>query len=62
MIPQPRDWRSVADQPMSESLHDEPIPHSSPYCYDPNCKYCKELREVQESIRLHEASPKGIPK
>ena len=28
-------------------------PHASPYCSDPNCKSCKELKEMQESIRLH---------
>ena len=21
------------------------------YCYDPNCKYCKDLREMQEEIK-----------
>jgi hypothetical protein len=25
----------------------------SPYCSDPNCQSCKDLREVQEAIRLH---------
>ena len=23
----------------------------SPYCYDPNCVYCKQLREMQEQIK-----------
>jgi hypothetical protein len=27
--------------------------HGSPYCSDPNCQSCKDLREVQEAIRLH---------
>ena len=31
---------------------DQPIPHSSPYCSDPNCESCKQLRETQEAIRL----------
>jgi hypothetical protein len=28
--------------------------HGSPYCSDPNCQSCKELREMQEAIRLHQ--------
>jgi len=27
------------------------VPVSSPYCSDPNCPYCKELREQQDEIR-----------
>ncbi len=34
-----------------------PVPHASPYCSDPDCRSCKELREVQEAIRLHEPVP-----
>ncbi len=33
--------------------------HGSPYCSDPNCKSCKELREVQERIRL--GQPTQLP-
>ena len=29
-------------------------PHGSPYCFDPKRPHCKELREVQEALRLHE--------
>ena len=29
----------------------------SPYCSDPDCPYCKELRDVQDAIRLHEPIP-----
>jgi hypothetical protein len=35
----------------------QPTPHGSPYCSDPNCQSCKELREVQEAIRLHQPIP-----
>ncbi len=27
-------------------------PDASPYCSDPNCESCKQLRETQEAIRL----------
>jgi hypothetical protein len=27
--------------------------HGSPYCSDPNCQSCNDLREVQEAIKLH---------
>lgn len=30
--------------------------HGIPYCFDPNCPYCKELRAMQESIRSHDFS------
>ncbi len=32
-------------------------PHGSPYCSDQNCQSCKELREVQDAIRLHQPIP-----
>jgi hypothetical protein len=31
--------------------------HGSPYCSDPNCQSCKELKEVQEAIRLRQPLP-----
>ena len=31
--------------------------HGSPYCSDPNCQSCKQLREMQDAIRLHQALP-----
>jgi hypothetical protein len=31
---------------------DQKPPHAIPYCTDPNCEYCKDLREMQEAIRL----------
>lgn len=30
---------------------------ASPYCSDPNCQSCKELREMQEAIRLGKPLP-----
>jgi len=36
---------------------ERPVPHGSPYCSDPDCKSCNELREVQEAIRLHQPIP-----
>jgi len=27
------------------------VPISSPFCSDPDCAYCKELREMQEEVR-----------
>jgi hypothetical protein len=30
----------------------------SPYCADPNCESCKELREMQEAIRLRQPIPR----
>jgi hypothetical protein len=32
-------------------------PHGSPYCSDPNCESCKELREVHKAIRLGQPLP-----
>ena len=34
----------------------QPVPHrptesGSPYCSDPNCEYCKNLREIEERIK-----------
>ena len=37
-------------------------PHGSPYCSDPNCQSCRDLREIQEAIRLgrpDDRSPQG---
>jgi hypothetical protein len=39
--------------------HSAPItkPQGSPYCADPNCESCKELREMQERIRSENVVP-----
>jgi len=29
----------------------------SPYCSDPNCPYCKELRETEELVRTGKPLP-----
>jgi hypothetical protein len=42
---------------MASSPQSDNQPHALPYCADPNCQSCKELREVQESIRLHRPIP-----
>jgi hypothetical protein len=31
----------------------------SPYCSDPNCESCKELRAMHEAIRLDKPLPKN---
>jgi hypothetical protein len=42
----------------------QPVPHQqakpgSPYCSDPNCEYCKNLREMEERIsKANEAEKK----
>jgi hypothetical protein len=33
-------------QPTMPTRHEESF-----YCYDPNCRYCKDLREMQEEIK-----------
>jgi len=45
----------MGTQPISQQ-HKQEV-HASPYCFDPNCKSCKELREVQEAIRLRPPVP-----
>src|SRR4051812_47464663 len=42
----------MASQPLFPNSK-KPQQHASPYCSDPNCQSCKELREMQEAIRLH---------
>ena len=41
----------MASQPISQQ--DKKPPHGVPYCSDPDCEYCKDLRAMQEAIRLH---------
>ena len=48
----------MASHPRSEPLQQQP-PHASPYCNDPNCEYCRQLRELQDSIRSHELPSAG---
>ena len=47
----------MATQPSSQPKE----PHGSPYCSDPNCQPCKELRAMQEAIRLDQPIPKKPP-
>ena len=36
---------------VSEHSAKRDMPVGSPYCSDPNCVYCKELRELEEELR-----------
>ncbi len=38
--------------------HKQPQSQASPYCSDPNCRRCKELREIHDAIRLRQPLPK----
>ena len=42
---------------MASQPHSDMYPNSlgSPYCSDPNCKYCKELRDAQNQLAKSEA-------
>jgi len=31
------------------------VTHGLPYCSDPDCDYCKQLREMQEQVSKQEA-------
>ena len=50
----------MASSPNTANSNQQVQSHASPYCSDPNCESCKELREVQEAIRLHEPIPKKV--
>jgi hypothetical protein len=40
----------------SQPVADQPEKPGSPYCSDPNCEYCKNLREAEERLsKVHEA-------
>lgn len=41
----------ATDPPLPQ---DKKPPHAIPYCSDPSCEYCKDLRAMQEAIRLHQ--------
>ena len=45
-------------------MANQPVPHQpaksgSPYCSDPNCEYCKKLREMEEQT---EQEHRGVRK
>jgi len=44
----------MASQP---SIEPHKPKSGSPYFSDPNCSYCKELREIQDVIRLGKPIP-----
>jgi hypothetical protein len=35
--------------------------HAAPYCNDPDCAYCNELRDFQDRIRVHEFTQRTAP-
>lgn len=43
----------MASQPTSQEQQ-KPRPPGMPYCADPDCEYCKDLRATQEAIRLQQ--------
>lgn len=45
---------AIPSNPVSDQ---RPELRGSPYCSDPNCQSCKQLREVQEAIRCGRAIP-----
>jgi hypothetical protein len=48
----------MASQPIPQPHRQTPLP-GSPYCSDPDCEYCKELRKMQEQIRKDNAYSRG---
>ena len=55
-------WFRICPSPFymsgtSQPAHSENVPSGSPYCSDPNCQSCKDLKEVQEAIRLRQPIP-----
>jgi hypothetical protein len=38
---------------------DEKPSRALPYCSDPNCEYCKDLRAMREAMRLHRPDQSG---
>ncbi len=49
-----RGAKHMSSQPLSH----QPEKLGSPYCADPECEYCKELREAEEEIKQATASEK----
>jgi len=43
----------------NNSSNHKPEP-GSPYCYDPNCPYCKELRETEDLVRAGRPVPQKM--
>ncbi len=40
-----------------QQTHTQQRTQGSPYCSDPDCISCRQLREMQEAIRLHQPLP-----
>ena len=46
--------------PEKEKPENHEVRLGSPFCSDPNCPYCKELRDVQDELRRKkEKEPNG---
>jgi hypothetical protein len=45
-------------QPANAQQDDSRRTNATPYCADPNCESCRELRAMQEAIRLHQPLPR----
>lgn len=45
----------MASHPRSNPIQPAQQPHAAPYCNDPLCEHCKQLREMQDLIRMHES-------
>ena len=41
---------------VSEHSHESEKPVGSPYCSEPNCRYCEELRKLAEELRRKQQS------
>ena len=46
---------------LQPELYDIPAPPvGSPYCNDPECAYCKELRKAQAELQLEKTDPQTL--
>ena len=44
----------MASYPVPDPSVQQPN-HAAPYCNDPGCEYCQDLRAAQDTIRMHES-------
>ena len=64
----PHCWFALSFEPIQKEGSDmasQPVPlhkteAGSPYCSDPNCPYCKELRRMFEQMRKDNRSVKSV--
>jgi len=43
-------FASRVGMPEKSKPENSELPVSPPFCSDPNCPYCKELREIEEEL------------